>query len=104
MSFWMMGAIVRNEQSGNQDKRLEALGRQIVAETVTDFSCTPPRRIIVSRPRPGEDAYDILPFFLRDPRFASLLSHYRVRSRTTLETYERVSLLPPPTRACRQGI
>jgi hypothetical protein len=75
-----------------------------VSETVLDFSCIPPQRIIVSRPRPGEHAYDILPFFLRDPRFAALLSHYRVRSRTSLETFELVTPLPPPESPCRAGV
>jgi len=102
--FWMMQAIIRNENAPRPDPRLSALGRRIVTETVADFSCTPPKRIIVWRPRPGEDAFDILPFFQRDPSFSAILAHYRVRSRTSLETYELAS----PTRAtmspCRAGI
>jgi hypothetical protein len=104
MSFWMLNAIVRNEELGNPDPRLDALGRQVVSETVNDFRCTPPARIIVSRPRPGEDAYDILPFFLRDASFRELLSHYRERSRTTLDSYERTTPLLPPARPCRSGV
>ena len=104
MSFWMLNAIVHNEQLGNPDPRLESLGRQVVAETVEDFRCAPPSRIIVSRPRPGEDAYDILPFFLRDPAFRELLSHYRERSRTSLDTFERKTPLPPPATTCRRGV
>jgi hypothetical protein len=103
MGFWMMRAVVSNELRGGPDKRLSALGRRVVAETVADFRCLPPRRIIVARPRPGEDGFDILPFFLRDPRFAELLSHYRVRSRTTVETYDLVSRLPPPATVCSGG-
>jgi hypothetical protein len=102
--FWMMRAIVRNELLGNPDPRLSALGRQIVSETVDDFTCVPPDRIIVTRPGPGEDTLDMLPFFERDPRFVALISHYRVRSRTSLETYELVSPLPRPTAACRHGV
>ena len=102
--FWMMRAIIRNERLGNRDARLTGLGRQIVAETVDDFSCTPPKRIFITRPRPGEEGFDILPFFLRDPRFGELLSHYRVRSRTSVETYEMISPLPRPTGPCRAGI
>ena len=86
--FWMLPAIVRNEALGSPDPRLTALGRRVVAETVHDFTCSPPRRIILSRPHPGESGFDILPFFQRDPRFVELLSHYRVVSRTTFETYE----------------
>jgi hypothetical protein len=104
MGFWMMRAVVRNEQLGDPNPRLAALGRTVVSETVTDFRCTPPRRIIVARPRPGEDSFDILPFFLRDREFAELLSHYRVRSRTTLDTYELASPLPAPVPSiCRAG-
>ena len=92
--FWMMRAILRDEQKPRHDPRLIQLGRQIIAETVSDFSCTPPKRIIVSRPRPGEPSFDILPFFLRSPDFAALLSHYRATSRTSLEVYELATPLP----------
>lgn len=102
--FWMMDAIIRNEDAGNPDRRLAALGRQIVSETVTDLACIPPRRIIVTRPRPGEPAFDILPFFLRDGRFRVLLSHYRVTSRTSLETYERAVPFAPASSGCRRGV
>jgi hypothetical protein len=102
--FWMMEAILRNERLGSPDPRLALLGRQIVSQTVLDFTCTPPKRIIVPRPRAGEDSFDILPFFLRDPRFAALLSHYRVLNRTSLETYELVAPLPAPTAGCRRGV
>ena len=71
---------------------------------MADFTCTPPKRIIVWRSRDNGSESDVLPFFLRDPRFAALLKHYRVRSRTTLETYELVSPLPAPAAACRTGI
>ena len=104
MGFWMMGAIVRNENQERRDPRLDALARQIVQETVTDFSCLPPKRIIVSRPRPGEQAFDIFPYFLRDRQFAELMSHYRVRSRTTLVTYDLRTPLGPPQSSCRKGV
>jgi hypothetical protein len=100
--FWMMPAILRNEQRGTPDPRLTDLSRRIVTETIADFTCTPPRRIIVSRPRPGEDGFDILAFFLRDPGFAALLSHYRATSRTSLEVYELSVPLPAPPRGCRR--
>jgi hypothetical protein len=102
--FWMMQAIIRNENAPRPDPRLSALGRRIVTETVADFSCTPPKRIIVWRPRPGEDAFDILPFFQRDPSFSAILAHYRVRSRTSLETYELASPTRATMRPCRGGV
>ena len=68
-----------------------------------DFRCTPPQRIVAERPRPGsKHGFDIIAFYARDPQFAELLSHYRVRSRTSLETYELASPWAPPTAsACR---
>jgi hypothetical protein len=104
MGYWMMNAIIRNEYLGSPNPRLTALGRQIVTETVQDYRCAPPRRIIVWRPRPGQDAFDILPFFLRDPQFRELLSHYRARGRTSLESYDRISPLQPPDSRCRSGV
>jgi hypothetical protein len=104
MGYWMLNAIVTNERLGSPDPRLVSLGRRITAETVQDFACAPPRRIIVARPRPGEDAFDILPFFLRDANFAALLSHYEKHSRTSVETYELASPLPPPQGPCRAGV
>lgn len=102
--FWMVRAILGNEQHGNPDPRLAALAREVVSQTVDDFTCIPPQRIIVTRPRPGEATFDMLPFFERDPRFVALLSHYRVRSRTSLETYELASPLPRASFPCRDGV
>jgi hypothetical protein len=95
-----MQAIVTNELRGGADPRLTQLGQRVVRETVQDFECTPPRRIIVKRPDPvaaqrGE--FDILAFFLRDPQFASLLAHYRPTERTSVEVFELVAPLDPPS-------
>ena len=103
MAFWMMRAVVWNEQLPKPDPRLARLGRQIVTETVEDFECAPPERIVVDRPHPGEKAFDILHYFLRNPEFAALMSHYRVRSRTSFETYELATALPPSRSGCRRG-
>lgn len=104
MGYWMLGAVVRNEMAGSPNTRLTYLGRQLVSQTVQDFICSPPQRIIVSRPRPGEAGFDILPFFLRDAQFGRLLSHYRVRSRTTLEVYEQMTpLTERPASTCAKG-
>jgi hypothetical protein len=103
--FWMMRAVARNEGAGGPDRRLTELGRQVVRETVDDFRCNPPRRIIVARPLPGAagDSFDILPVFLRDPEFAALLSHYRPIERTSVEVYalaSPLSSIPAPTGRC----
>jgi hypothetical protein len=104
MGYWMLNAVVANERRGGADPRLTQLGRQIIGDTIVDFRCTPPRRIIAARPRPGERGFDILNFFLRNPQFAELLSHYRVRSRTSVETYDLVAPWPRPAPSrCRPG-
>ena len=65
-SFWMMRAVVKNESAGRANPRLAAFGRRAVRETVEDFRCDPPKRIIVARPA-ARGQFDILAFFLRDP-------------------------------------
>ena len=100
--IWMMHAVVDNELHGDRDPRIATFGRQVVANTVTDFRCRPPKRIIAERPRPGTRGFDIIAFYDRDPQFRELLSHYRVRSRTSLETYELVfPWAQPPPSSCR---
>jgi hypothetical protein len=104
MGYWMMRAIVGNELRGGTDPRLTALGKQVVSETVSDFLCTPPQRIIVAGKRWQPQNFDILAFFKRDPKFAELFSHYRLRSSTSLDMYELASRLPPPSGPCRHGV
>jgi len=100
--LWMMNAVVGNERRANADPRIAAFGRKVVADTVTDFRCTPPKRIIAERLRPGTRGFDILAFYDRDPGFAELLSHYRLRSLTTVQTFELVAPWPsPPPSRCR---
>ena len=96
--FWMMRAVV----NGAADPRLAALGRAVVRQTVFDFRCAPPRRIVVARPTPAAakaGEFDILRFFMRDPEFAELLGHYRPVRRTSVEVFDQVSPLAP-ARAC----
>lgn len=104
--FWMMRAIVKNMTSQAPDPRLTRLGSLVVRQTVEDFQCLPPRRIIIARPAPqagraGE--FDILAFFRRDPQFVKLLGHYRPVERTSVELFERVSPLSPGRNCLRRG-
>ena len=103
MAYWMLNAIVRNERSGSPDPRLTQLGRSIVSETVDDFRCVPPRAIIVARPGPGQRGFDILAFFLRDPQFGQLLTHYRARPWAGYQRYDQVSPLARPNSPCHPG-
>ena len=105
MGFWMVRAVVQNEQQSRPDPRLARPGREIVVADGRRFPLHPPRRIIIARPRPGEGGFDILPFFLRDPAFAALFSHYRLQSRTTVATYELVApVRADASSACRHGV
>jgi hypothetical protein len=95
-SFWMMRSVVRNAAAGNPNPALLRFGEDAVEQTVQDYECMPPKRIIVVRPPAGsaKGEFDILAFFLRDPQFAELLAHYRSVSRTSVETFELASPLP----------
>jgi hypothetical protein len=98
--FWMMQAIVTNELRGGRDPRLTQLGRKVARETAADFECTPPLRIVVDRPTPEQargGAFDILDFFMREPQFAALLSHYRPIQRTSVETFALAVPIPRPS-------
>jgi hypothetical protein len=103
--FWMMRAVIQNELRGSPDQRLTALGRTVVRETVVDFRCAAPKRIIIARPAPGSaaDEFDILAFFLRDPEFARLISHYQPVQRTSAQTFVLVSPLTPPHKCVRRA-
>ncbi|MES2120696.1 MAG: hypothetical protein V4513_08995 [Pseudomonadota bacterium] len=99
IGYWMMRAVVANEARPNPEPALAAFGRQVVRDTITDFRCAPPQRIIVNRPTPAEAArgeFDILAWFQRDPEFAALMGHYRHVSRTSADVYDLASPLPPP--------
>ena len=88
-SFWMMRAVVKNEAAGGANAGLAEFGRRAVRETVEDFRCDPPKRIIVARPPVASSGeFDILAFFHRDPEFSRLLAHYRPIQRTSVETFE----------------
>ena len=71
----------RKERTAADDPnpKVTQFGARVVEETVEDFECMPPRRIIVARPpaAAAKGEFDILAFFLRDPRFVQLLAHYR---------------------------
>jgi hypothetical protein len=99
--IWMMQAVVENELHGDSDPRISAFGREVVANTVTDYRCRPPKRILAQRPPPAVRGFDMIAFYSRNAAFVELLSHYRVRSRNSLETYELESpWTPPPASSC----
>ncbi|HEX8839669.1 MAG TPA: hypothetical protein VF750_04275, partial [Sphingomicrobium sp.] len=106
--YWMIRAILKNERQQHPDPKLEQLRSTVVRQTVEDYECTPPRRIIVARPSPygsTKGDFDILPFFAADPQFTAMLSHYRAVSRgETLEIYDLMKPFDrPPASTCRRG-
>lgn len=103
MGYWMLSAVARNEALGRPDPRLTALGARVVRDTVADYRCMPPRRIVFPRVAPDSGDFDVLRFFLRDPQFAALLSQYRPVQRTSLTVFERVSPLSPDRGCIRRA-
>lgn len=107
--FWMIRAILRNERRQHPDPKLQQLRGDIARQTVIDFECTPPRRIVVARPSPNgptKGDFDILPFFLKDPDFAAMFGHYRPVARgETLELYDlSIPFADRPAPLCRRGV
>lgn len=93
--FWMLRALLLNEKAEQPDPALIELGRRVTAQTVADFRCLPPRRI-VAQPEP-------LAYFMRDPAFVHLLTHYALVSRIGFLVYEQRSALEAPGGDCVRG-
>ena len=103
--LWMLPAI--DARPG--DPRLQRLGREVIRQTAVDYRCLPPERIVFVRPDPSGRATaasdDPLTYFLREPDFAALMTHYvRWRHAGVYDAYRLASPLPPvPGAACRRG-
>jgi hypothetical protein len=104
-AYWMLWAI---DRAGGRSPALDALGRRIVAETVQDYLCLPPRRIIFVRPQidaSGPNAAgDPLTYFDRDPGFTRLLGQYRKTMQSGIfEAWDRTGTPGPRPALCRRG-
>jgi hypothetical protein len=104
-AYWMLWAI---DREAGHDPAVNALGRRVVAETVQDYLCLPPRRIVFVRPMIGaaspNAAGDPLTFFRHDPAFGHLLGHYRkTRQSGIFEAWDIVSAPGPRPARCRKG-
>jgi hypothetical protein len=104
-SLWMLPAI----DAHPSDLRLQRFGREVIRQTVIDYRCLPPARIVFVRPDPSGSATaasdDPLKYFLGDPEFAELMTHYvRWRHAGVYDGYRLASpLLPVSGAACRRG-
>ncbi len=106
-SYWILAAVDANSQGAN-NPQIVALGQSVVRETVLDFRCLPPQRIVFAprhQPQRAMSASeDPLGYFLRDRHFAQLLSHYRRMDRPgNFDAYQLVQPFRPlPATACRR--
>jgi hypothetical protein len=103
--LWMLPAI----DAHPGDPRVQALGREVIRQTVIDYRCLPPERIVFVRPDSSGTATtasaDPMRFFLRDPAFAELMSRYtRWKHAGIYDAYRLTgSLAPVRGAACRRG-
>jgi hypothetical protein len=86
-----------------RDAALEA-----VRQTVLDYRCLPPKVIAFTRydrKKTAGVAADPYPFFMKDPAFADVLSHYRLsKSYGIVDAYRLARPMPPiDRRLCRHA-
>ncbi|MFZ1743023.1 MAG: GtrA family protein [Pontixanthobacter sp.] len=91
-AFWQLPAIIKSDPQDKDYDQLQRLGGQIVRETINDFLCHVPQRIIVRRSPSGggADGHVYSEMFLNDPEFSKLMSNYeRVLVTTNFASYDR---------------
>jgi hypothetical protein len=81
---------------------------QAVRQTALDYRCLPPKVIVFTRfdrRKTASAAADPYPFFMRDPAFADVLSHYRLsQSYGIVDAYRLAEAMPPiDRRLCRHA-
>jgi len=98
-SMWILAAVARD---GGRTPALTRLGRQTVEQTVQDYRCARPARIIFSRERVA--GRDVRSWFAASPAFADLMRHYRyIGSHIVFDVYQLATPLPRlPASACRR--
>ena len=108
-SFWIFAAVDANALGAN-DPRITALGSKVVRETVLDYRCLPPKRIVFAPGRAPKGvttaSNNPLKYFLRDPQFAHLLAHYRrLDVPGAIDAFEATRpLVPLRSAECPRGI
>lgn len=96
--FWMMQSVANSQLSGEPLKpALAAYVDQVRLETVDDFLCNPPDILIDDAQSIDFVEFNILDFFLEEPKFAAIFSAYEPYGHIgPFTAYQRARGLPPP--------
>jgi hypothetical protein len=101
--YWELVALDHRRS----DPLVRNVAARAVRETALDYRCLPPKVIVFTRfdrRKTAGVAADPYPFFMKDPAFADVLSHYRLsRSYGIFDVYRPATPLPPvERRLCRR--
>lgn len=96
--FWMMQSVANSQLSGQPLKpALAEYMERIRLETVDDFLCNPPDILIDDAQSIDFVDFNILDFFLEEPKFAVIFAAYEQYDKLgPFTAYRRVQALPPP--------
>ena len=98
--WWILSAVARDH---GHTPQLATLGQQTVAESVQDFRCDQPTRIIFSRSL--EQGRTVRSWFDPNPDFNELMKHYKLIDKYLIfDIYQKKDPYPkPPATACRRS-
>jgi hypothetical protein len=101
--FWMLQAVAIRERDGIPlDGALLDYVSRVRLETVEDLTCNPPDILIDDRASVDDEGnFNILAFFMQEPKFAAVMASYQAYGEQgSLTAYERIGELPPPSGDC----
>ncbi len=105
MTYWMLGAVWRDQRAGGTSAQLTALGRSVAGEAARSIACTRPELVLVDTrfdhlAGPG----GMMGFFERNSKLADELSGYRQRPDVAyLKVYERAGDMAPSAECSPAG-
>ena len=97
MTYWMLGAVWRDQREGGTSAELNALGRSVAGEAARSIACARPELVLVDTrfdhlAGPG----GVQEFFQRNANLSAALSSYRARPDVAyLKVYERMGNAAP---------
>lgn len=97
MTYWMLGAVWRDQREGGKSAELKALGRSVAGEAARSIACKRPALVLVDTrfdhlAGPG----GVMGFFERNANLTAVLRGYRARPDVAyLKVYERVGDAAP---------